>query len=541
MPLFVYKAKEFDGTYENVLFDEIHRELGALWEGKDNPAFIIGNFNCQEKEIDAVFIKNNAIVILEFKNYGGRISFDNIEASHWKAGDHEVKCSYQYINPYRQVLSYKTIFGQTLEHILPIDHINVYHSHGVVVFNKAVEDISLSLSDRFIKWRNNDVTYNTWFHIIDKTHIGHKLSHVTSKEVFYSNQNLNKLMGKFKEHSGLQLIKEYSKSDITFFDMAVSKAPAKDNWVFNEFNKGFRLDELIKELQEKAKVASKEYKTKFQTDFSEYVNLINNFTIADEDSFEGIAERIYNQEESSYIAFLEQLNKLVDDELASRNLTDDKTKNAKHNFMFTFRQNILSELEEIKKMITKSASKNQKENIVKNLKDIIEIIYEIKSVFFSDLFDDDELDRRIRQKNNLLQLRIEIRNFLYLKHKESIEEIKDMLKQPHFKLISFLPVFLQIPPDSELYISVHDFLTLSLVLQKSLESSPFTDKHESISIAIKLSAQAADECLKKLLETKYIFDFGNKEHPKYFANASLILQVLHEQNTESKENNSAVE
>ena len=42
---------------------------------------MVGNFNFAEKEFDAFLIKKEGIVLIEFKNYGGKITVSNNE---WK-------------------------------------------------------------------------------------------------------------------------------------------------------------------------------------------------------------------------------------------------------------------------------------------------------------------------------------------------------------------------------------------------------------------------------------------------------------------------
>ncbi len=88
MPLLVYRPNLFQNTAENLQFRALCTELKRRIEANDSKGgskkslcIMVGNFNFAEKEFDAFIIKKEGIVLLEFKNYGGRITVSNNE---WK-------------------------------------------------------------------------------------------------------------------------------------------------------------------------------------------------------------------------------------------------------------------------------------------------------------------------------------------------------------------------------------------------------------------------------------------------------------------------
>ena len=88
MPLLVYRPNLFQNTAENLQFRALCTELKRRIDASDNHAgnrqslcIMVGNLNFAEKEFDAFLIKKEGIVLLEFKNYGGKITVSNNE---WK-------------------------------------------------------------------------------------------------------------------------------------------------------------------------------------------------------------------------------------------------------------------------------------------------------------------------------------------------------------------------------------------------------------------------------------------------------------------------
>lgn len=88
MPLLVYRPQLFQNTAENLQFRALCTELKRRIDvqekrkyGRKDLCIMVGNFNFAEKELDSFLIKRDGIVLIEFKNYGGKISVTNNE---WK-------------------------------------------------------------------------------------------------------------------------------------------------------------------------------------------------------------------------------------------------------------------------------------------------------------------------------------------------------------------------------------------------------------------------------------------------------------------------
>lgn len=75
MPLLVYRPRNYDQTHER----EQYRDLCVLlkeryFSSPDEMCIFIGNFNIGDVELDGIIIKDEGVAVVEFKDYGGKIT-----------------------------------------------------------------------------------------------------------------------------------------------------------------------------------------------------------------------------------------------------------------------------------------------------------------------------------------------------------------------------------------------------------------------------------------------------------------------------------
>jgi hypothetical protein len=104
MPVKIFRNEKFETTHENIIFDEMIRQLESQWANSNDLIIMMGNFYTNGTQIDAVIIKKDSISVIDFKNYGGRILFS--ENDKWKANGIEINMTGK-INPYQQVKNAK--------------------------------------------------------------------------------------------------------------------------------------------------------------------------------------------------------------------------------------------------------------------------------------------------------------------------------------------------------------------------------------------------------------------------------------------------
>lgn len=99
-----YLVSKFTNSHENRMFGYLYESLEKSLRSSDEAHYLIGNFTIDNMEFDALFLKRDAITVIEMKDYDGRIHFS--ENGDWTA-DKVVVQGGTWGNPFRQVRAYK--------------------------------------------------------------------------------------------------------------------------------------------------------------------------------------------------------------------------------------------------------------------------------------------------------------------------------------------------------------------------------------------------------------------------------------------------
>jgi superfamily I DNA/RNA helicase len=189
MPFKAYLPSGFEHDHENVSFDSLARVLNDRFGNDPAPHFLIGNVMFDGEELDAVFLKRNAISVIEMKNYGGMLRFS--ESTEWFADDKKVYGG-RHINPFLQVRTYKFALKGCLqrlqrEMVSPPRSIAWSQISGVVLFCKSIrfnEQEAHRVPDQ-IGW---------WFHVTDLHGIANKLASLDHESLQLTDLELQKLL-----------------------------------------------------------------------------------------------------------------------------------------------------------------------------------------------------------------------------------------------------------------------------------------------------------------------------------------------------------
>jgi len=107
MALRAYLGHKFEYPHEQMAFDRLYTELQKTVGQTDDLWVMLGNFTCQGSEIDLLVVHPSAIVVIDFKNYGGEIIGG--ESGTWRARtpDGLVKIGpFRAKNPFEQIKGY---------------------------------------------------------------------------------------------------------------------------------------------------------------------------------------------------------------------------------------------------------------------------------------------------------------------------------------------------------------------------------------------------------------------------------------------------
>lgn len=74
MSLIVYECQRADHVHEIRQFGMTAQSLYDYFEGRDEVALFVANFNIASVNLDGLIVKNDAIIIVEFKDYEGKLT-----------------------------------------------------------------------------------------------------------------------------------------------------------------------------------------------------------------------------------------------------------------------------------------------------------------------------------------------------------------------------------------------------------------------------------------------------------------------------------
>ena len=161
--LLAFRVGNYDNTAEREQFRFLCGKLKAHYENLEDFCVFVGNYNigC---ELDALFIKKDAIISIEFKNYGGKVVAN--ENGEWTCDGKTIKGG-----------SRKTVLQQAR-----INHSTVKQELKVLGVEKnQIKDVPhLIIFHQPIELENNlSATNKSWLHITDDAHFTEKLDDIT--------------------------------------------------------------------------------------------------------------------------------------------------------------------------------------------------------------------------------------------------------------------------------------------------------------------------------------------------------------------------
>jgi hypothetical protein len=186
-------------THENRFWNKLVSELKVHYENKSEYVLIVGNLIVDGKQLDALLIKDDAIVVIDFKNYGGILEIS--ENSTWTVSGVLVNSGRK--NPFSQLSDNKYGLLQALEKRLASGYknwVNLGHINAVVLFHQDIDYDNNNIG------RDLSQSASKWFSITDLKHICQTLDEITSNETLINYTNLTALVSAL----GLEEIPEYN-------------------------------------------------------------------------------------------------------------------------------------------------------------------------------------------------------------------------------------------------------------------------------------------------------------------------------------------
>lgn len=161
--LLAFRIGNYDNTAEREQFRFLCEQLKVHYENSNEFCVFVGNYNigC---ELDALFIKRDAIISIEFKNYGGNVVAN--ENGEWTCDGVTIKGGYK-----KTVLQQARINHSTVKKelkVLGVDKKQIKDVPHLVVFHQDIKlDNKLSATNK------------SWLHVTDDVHFVEKLADIT--------------------------------------------------------------------------------------------------------------------------------------------------------------------------------------------------------------------------------------------------------------------------------------------------------------------------------------------------------------------------
>ena len=177
-----YRSIGSDHTHENIAFNILHDVLKMSWSERDEPLHLIGNVFVDGQEIDAIVLKRNAIIVIDFKNYGGELSFS--ENGKWKISGRTVKGGSK-PNPYQQIRDNKfTLINYLDRHLKFQSNPTLGHIAGLCLFHQNIEFNAQTIPPKI----------GSWFHIVDMESAHRRIEAIVSSRIHMSDADIHKIV-----------------------------------------------------------------------------------------------------------------------------------------------------------------------------------------------------------------------------------------------------------------------------------------------------------------------------------------------------------
>lgn len=189
-----YKAfliRPYAYTHENQFFRSFSTQLRKSFKNEQGLYTLIGNVSCNGHQMDAIFIASGKIIVIDFKNYGGTLTFS--ENNPWPISSGKdfvfVKGGGRFRNPFHQVCAYRNslidfLIGNQGE-ILDAHHeqINFRHAAGLVLFHQPVS-LHKAIPQQI----------QVYFHIADNNTCIANITDINSNQLVLSDKEIEKML-----------------------------------------------------------------------------------------------------------------------------------------------------------------------------------------------------------------------------------------------------------------------------------------------------------------------------------------------------------
>jgi hypothetical protein len=184
MTFHAYRASPFSHAHENHAFNHLHDLLQTHWAQKDEPIRLLGNFYVDGCEIDALILKRNAVIVIDFKDYGGRLEFS--ENNCWLIDGKAVRGGSK-TNPFHQIRDNRFQLMKYLKSNIEFQSSpNLGHIAGLCLFHQDIEFSASTIPPNISRW----------FHVADMGTAIRSTDAIVSSCINFSDADIDSILAK---------------------------------------------------------------------------------------------------------------------------------------------------------------------------------------------------------------------------------------------------------------------------------------------------------------------------------------------------------
>lgn len=203
MALLVYKFSDYNYTAEREQYRSLCKQLKSYFANRDEICLFVANYNIYDCELDGILIKQDAIISVEFKNYGGSVSA--VENGDWKLSDGTIIKGGSRKTVYQQAKLNHVAIKRGFEDGMILPSSSLRNVAALVVFHQPISLIN-RLSART----------QSWLHVCDEHSFMEKVQDITSPSIDFSKDDMLSLVSKMalsedyldKDYSNIELLEK---------------------------------------------------------------------------------------------------------------------------------------------------------------------------------------------------------------------------------------------------------------------------------------------------------------------------------------------
>lgn len=212
MGLLVYQFAPYHTTHEREQFRILSMSLRDFYSKCDEWCIFISNYNIYDSELDGLIIKQDAIICVELKKYGGEITA--VDNGQWTTADGTI---------------IKGGSGKSVYQQANINHICTRKGFKAAtsLSNKQLSDISALVVFHYpitTLYNNLSKVTQCWLHITDNNHFIEKVQDITTNKLHLEPIQMRKLIDELALDESY-LLEEYSNRELLDLDFAEDEMP----------------------------------------------------------------------------------------------------------------------------------------------------------------------------------------------------------------------------------------------------------------------------------------------------------------------------